>query len=198
MIGSDNPDPAVLALPTGGYIVVTTHGTWASDDAFKIYFSSDLVSWDHQGYIFPAGSWPAWCDHNMWAPEIHFVNGRYLAYFSCAAANDRRSVGVAVSQSDSYLGPYEDIGVPLIYHNEDSVVGCLDQTYFKDPITGRDYLLWKTDKLVPLIIGVIYIQELEESGTAMKNGSSKVKVLQVDQWVAQTDHDHPLSLVFQV
>ena len=28
---------------------------------------------------------------------------------------------------------------------------------------------------------VIYIQELEESGTAMRNGSSKVKVLQVDQ-----------------
>ena len=44
MIASDNPDPAAIALPTGGYIVVTTHGTWSSDDAFKIYFSSDLRS----------------------------------------------------------------------------------------------------------------------------------------------------------
>ena len=69
----------------------------------------------------------------------------------------------------------------MVYHNEDSVVGCLDQTYFKDPVTGKHFLLWKTDKLLPLIIGVIYIQELEEDGTALKNGSSKVKVLQVDQ-----------------
>ena len=181
MIASDNPDPAVLALPTGGYIVVATHGTWSSDDALSIHFSPDLVHWELQGFIFPGGSWPAWCHHNMWAPEIQFVNGRYLAYFSCAAPNGRRSVGVAVSQSESHLGPYEDIGVPLVYHNEDSVVGCLDQTYFKDPTTGKDYLLWKTDKLLPLTIGVIYIQELEESGTAMKDGSSKVKVLQVDQ-----------------
>ena len=216
VIDSDNPDPAALALPTGGFIVVTTHGTWASDDAFSIYFSTDLVNWQHQGYIFQGrpsvqrlkiqnfklkdhlkkhkkillkksfvtmsgGEWPGWCDHNMWAPEIQFIGGRYVAYFSCAAANGRRSVGVAVSQSDSYLGPYKDIGVPLVYHNEDSVVGCLDQTYFKDPATGKSYLIWKTDKLVPLIIGVIYIQELEENGIAMKNGSSKVKILQVDQ-----------------
>ena len=52
VIDSDNPDPAALALPTGGFIVVTTHGTWASDDAFSIYFSTDLVNWQHQGYIF--------------------------------------------------------------------------------------------------------------------------------------------------
>ena len=181
VIDSDNPDPSAIALPTGGYIVVATHGTWSSDDAFSIHYSPDLVSWELQGYIFPGGSWPSWCDHNMWAPEIRYVSGRYLAYFSCAAANGRRSVGVAVSQTDSYLGPYEDIGVPLVYHNEDSVVGCLDQSYFKDPVTGKDYLLWKTDKLVPLIIGVIYIQELEENGIALKNGSSKVKILQVDQ-----------------
>ena len=45
MIASDNPDPAVLALPTGGYIVVATHGTWSSDDALSIHFSPDLVHW---------------------------------------------------------------------------------------------------------------------------------------------------------
>ena len=59
-----------------------------------------------------------WCSRNMWAPEIHHVNGRFLAYFSCAAPNGRHSVGVAVSQTDSYLGPYVDIGVPLVYHND--------------------------------------------------------------------------------
>ena len=46
------------------------------------------------------------------------VGGQYLAYYSCAGENDRRSVGVAVSLSGSYLGPYQDIGTPLVYHNE--------------------------------------------------------------------------------
>ena len=85
----------------------------------------------------------------MWAPEIHHVNGRFLAYFSCAAPNGRHSVGVAVSQTESHLGPYVDIGLPLVYHNENSFLGCIDQTYFKDPQTGKDYLLWKTDILLP-------------------------------------------------
>ena len=28
-----------------------------------------------QGFVFPPCSWPNWADHNMWAPEIHFVSG---------------------------------------------------------------------------------------------------------------------------
>ena len=124
---------------------------------------------------------------------------RYLAYFSCAAANGRHSVGVAVSSTSSPLGPYTDpLGVPLIYHNEvspaprsllqlpspvqDSVVGCLDQSYFKDPQTGQDYILWKTDEIAfPIRTGVIYIQELQPSGTALLEGSVKQLMIEVDR-----------------
>ena len=108
---------------------------------------------------------------------------RYLAYFSCAAPNGRHSVGVAVSETDSPLGPYTDpLGVPLIYHNEDSVVGCIDQTYFKDPETGRDFIIWKTDDILPVIrTGVIYIQEIEAGGTAFAEGSEKTAMIWVDR-----------------
>ena len=98
--------------------MVTTQGTWQSNNASLISYSKDLVTWEEVGHVFPAGSWPTWCHHNMWAPEIQVVGGQYLAYYSCAGENDRRSVGVAVSTSGSYLGPYEDIGTPLVYHNE--------------------------------------------------------------------------------
>ena len=74
------------------------------------------------------------------------------------------------------------LGVPMIYHNEDSVVGCLDQTYFKDPETGRDYIIWKTDDILPVIrTGVIYIQEIEEGGTAFAEGSEKSAMILVDR-----------------
>ena len=29
----------------------------------------------YQGFVFPPSSRPNWADHNMWAPEIHFVSG---------------------------------------------------------------------------------------------------------------------------
>ena len=133
-----------------------------------------------------------------WCPCVCVC--RYLAYFSCAAANGRHSVGVAVSSTSSPLGPYSDpLGVPLIYHNEvspapcspctcphplmqDSVVGCLDQSYFKDPLSGQDYILWKTDEIAfPIRTGVIYIQELQPSGTALVEGSVKQLMIEVDR-----------------
>ena len=45
----------------------------------KIYFQ---VNWIPKGHVFPAGSWPDWAVENMWAPEIHFVNGTFLVYFT--------------------------------------------------------------------------------------------------------------------
>ena len=83
-----------------------------TEDVFPIYYSNNLVDWELTGHVFPAGGWPQFCDKNMWAPEIHNVNGRwkwtiyfnfhllsnyfrYLAYFSCSAPNSRHSIGVA-------------------------------------------------------------------------------------------------------
>ena len=52
IIDSNNPDPAVLALPTGGYIAVATsnHATDpSSEDVFPIYTSEDLINWELEG-----------------------------------------------------------------------------------------------------------------------------------------------------
>ena len=90
--------------------------------------------------MFPAGAWPDWAVENMWAPEIHFVNGTFVVYFTggsctmynvdidsfskknCVGGNlllwavHRVHVGVAVSLSGSPWGPYAD---PLgIAHNQ--------------------------------------------------------------------------------
>ena len=70
----------------------------------------------------------------------------------------------------------------MIYWFKDSLAGPIDQHYFKDPNSGKDYLIWKTDELVlPFSPSVVYIQEMEESGTAFKNGSSKTKILETDR-----------------
>ena len=83
MIDSNNPDPSAIALPDGGYLAVATsnHANEPDNqDAFPIYYSDDLVTWELRGHVFPAGTWPVYCDRNMWAPEIHYVNDRYIIY----------------------------------------------------------------------------------------------------------------------
>ena len=51
MIDSNNPDPSVIALPSGGYLAVAT-SNYATDKytepAFPIYFSDNLVDWELQ------------------------------------------------------------------------------------------------------------------------------------------------------
>ena len=40
------------------------------------------MNWIPKGHVFPAGAWPDWAFENMWAPEIHFVNGTFVVYFT--------------------------------------------------------------------------------------------------------------------
>jgi len=101
-------DPGVLRDGERWYLTCTGG---SGGNQYPIYASSDLVDWERVGWIFPAGSAPAWASGNFWAPELHAIGGRYVAYFS-AKYGDHNAVGVA--SADSVLGPYVDRGSPLI------------------------------------------------------------------------------------
>lgn len=132
------PDPGVLK-DGQDYYAVATGGD--KDGAFIIRHSTDLVHWEKVGNIFPKGAEPAWASGNYWAPEIHKVGDRYVAYFT---AKDRASgklcVGAAVA--DSPKGPFVPLGQPLV---EKPDVGVIDPNFFQDPKTGQQYLIWKDD-----------------------------------------------------
>jgi len=186
VIESNTPDPGILALPGGGYAVVATsdHATEpATEPALQLFHSLDMVSWESKGHVFLPGRWPDWAARNMWAPEIHLVNGTFLVYFSASAPNGRHSIGVAVSTTDSPFGPYRDLGYPLVYHNEDSLVGPIDQHHFLDPSTGLRWLTWKTDHMINPRVSEVVIQQLHHDGLSFVEGSSPVKIM-------SDDHDH--------
>ena len=73
-----------------------------------------------------------WAYRDFWAPEIHFVNGRYLVYFSARQkSNDRLAIGVAISQNPiDPFGPYYDFGRPII----EGEPGVIDIHWFRDPV----------------------------------------------------------------
>ena len=74
-------------------------------------------------------------------------------------------VGAAVSEDNDPFGRYLDIGRPLVSSRE-SMGGVIDPHYFKDPPTGRSYLLWKEDKPLALQTSIIMVRELHPSGLA--------------------------------
>ena len=162
VINSDFPDPGILRLPDGsGYLGVVSSGN--VPDGFPLIWSPDLVTWSPRGHVFPNHTWPDWAASELWAPEIHFVNGRwavtesysrsfskrilrYLCYYAASPEGGKHSIGVAVASSP--WGPYEDIGDPIVEQTWNCVACFIDPSYFRDPRTSKQYLLWKGDSLV--------------------------------------------------
>ena len=125
----------------------------------------DLVNWRPRGWLIRSTNWPVWARGRMWAPELHFVNGRYITYFTAADIDDKLNIGAAVATTDDPFGEYRDIGKPLVVKRQ-SLAGAIDPHYFKDPVSGKDYLLWKEDNIFQT--SLIQIRELNKDGISFR------------------------------
>ncbi|MBI9114340.1 family 43 glycosylhydrolase [Sanguibacter suaedae] len=78
------------------------------------YRSTDLVTWTFLSEALPTT--PEWVgDGDMWAPDVAFVDGRYVLYFTATAtaqAGGGSAIGAATS--DSLAGPWVDSGGPVV------------------------------------------------------------------------------------
>jgi hypothetical protein len=153
------PDPGV-SLVGDTYVRATTGVNHAGK--FPLSTSKDLIHWSAKGAIFEKGHFPRWAESDFWAPEVHPVDGRLVAYYT---ARDRStgmlSIGVAVRQH----GRFVDAGRPLI---NDADVGMIDAHFFRDPKTGKNYLYWKSDGNAVGKPTWIFGQELSGDGLRLK------------------------------
>eukprot|EP01088_Endostelium_zonatum_P022395 TRINITY_DN9594_c0_g1_i1.p1 TRINITY_DN9594_c0_g1~~TRINITY_DN9594_c0_g1_i1.p1 ORF type:complete len:337 (+),score=50.85 TRINITY_DN9594_c0_g1_i1:142-1152(+) len=161
--GFDNPDPGAI-YADGKYYVATTGSNAGSPGQFPIHVSKNLVDWETQGSIFTPSTLPSCGINSFWAPEIHFVNGKYVAYFAARNHQGVLCVGVAVSQGGP-LGPYHDRGSPLIAN---ASMGNIDPTFWFEHSTQTPYLIWKEDGNghSPQVPTNIYVQQLTKDGTS--------------------------------
>jgi len=79
--------------------------------AFPIYWSRDLATWYFANYVFPPGHVPPGANPptggfafsgRYWAPEIHSIAGRYVAYF--AAQKLDGTMGIFVAWTEHLFG----------------------------------------------------------------------------------------------
>lgn len=130
----DAPDPGLLRVGGRFYAAVTGQ---------RVMVSDDLVHWEDVGPLFER--LPAWVDPvspDIWAPDLHEINGRYVLYFS---GNERghteRHMGIGVAWSLRPEGPYRPLDEPLVsgpgYRN-------IDPAVFRDD-DGTLYLYWGSE-----------------------------------------------------
>lgn len=127
-------DPAVITFDGRFYVYPTTdgHADWGSN-AFRVLSSPDLITWEDHGDVLRLGKDVLWADRRAWAPAAVVHGGKVFLYFT---ANE--NIGVAVS--DHPLGPFRDIGRPLVERGQFPGT-MIDPAVFIDD-DGAAYLYW--------------------------------------------------------
>jgi arabinan endo-1,5-alpha-L-arabinosidase len=143
ILDEDFPDPAVIRAPDGYYYAYGTQterdGEWIN---IQVARSEDLIDWDYLGDALPEK--PAWASttQDFWAPSVIYDGSTYFLYYSAtpdAYHHHERGHALAVATSDSPMGPFVDMGMPLLLG---AGFEYIDPHAFDDPLTGRHLLYW--------------------------------------------------------
>lgn len=178
----DMADPSVLRQGDILYLFCT--GLTRGGGAYPIWTSpaDERTSWTRIGSVLRPGHFPPWAGgakhFSFWAPEVHEINGRFICYFCARDKDNRFCIGAATAPHPS--GPFEPLEQPLVCSPQ---VGLIDAAFFKDPVSGRSFLLWKEDRndLQPQEPTPLLIQELEPEGLAVR-GEAKVLLVNDKPW----------------
>src|SRR5258705_2566016 len=154
---NDNPlkgdlrvhDPVMIKQGSVYYIFHTGKG-------INIKTSTDRITWKNSGRVFDSLALPAWRksdipeqDGSLWAPDIHFRNGKYHLYYSVSAwMNFNSSIGYATNTTlDSHDPAYKwkDEGLVISFKNGGEAVNVIDPNVFIDK-DGTEYLVYGSYK----------------------------------------------------
>ena len=117
----EGADPFILTYHNKYYLYFTKE-----EDGFKVYESTDLVSWTDKGYCLRRGN-QIYGDKGFWAPEIIYHNNLFYMVY---VANEY----LAIAKSKSPLGPFVQEEIKPL--DEEKMI---DGHFFKDD-DGTIYL----------------------------------------------------------
>ncbi|NLG17086.1 MAG: family 43 glycosylhydrolase [Fibrobacter sp.] len=146
-------DPAPLVHDGVVYMYVGHDSSAAPNNSYlmryyKCYSSKDMVNWTDHGIVLQTKS-ISWSGGEANAAHVAFRDNKFY-YYTSTNASGGIAIGVAVANSP--LGPFIDIGKPLVTASQMS--GCnathswrgLDPTVFIDD-DGQAYLYWGNNVL---------------------------------------------------
>jgi len=156
------PDPTIIKSGEVFYLYATedTRNT-------PIYKSDNLVDWSFVGTAFTDQTRPIFEPNGgLWAPDINYINGKYVLYYSMSVWGGEETCGIGVAVADKPEGPFTDKG-RLFRSNEIGVTNSIDQFYIEEG--ENKYLFWGSFR-------GIYAIELSEDGLSVKQGAEKTRI----------------------
>ena len=157
------PDPTIIKAENGYFYL------YATEDISNtpIYKSVNLVDWKFVGTAFTDLTRPTFEPNGgLWAPDINYINGKYVLYYSMSVWGEEWTCGIGVATADKPEGPFTDHG-KMFRSNEIDVQNSIDQFYIEED--GKKYLFWGS------FSGIYYI-ELSDDGLSIKPGAEKQQV----------------------
>ncbi|RHJ81555.1 family 43 glycosylhydrolase [Parabacteroides sp. AM08-6] len=157
------PDPTIIKANDGYFYL------YATEDIrnLPIHRSKNLVDWEEIGTAFTKETRPTFEPKGgLWAPDINFINGQYVLYYSMSVWGGEWTCGIGVATADKPEGPFTDRG-PMFRSNTINVQNSIDQYYIED--NGKKYLFWGS-------FHGIYGIELSDDGLSVREGAEKKQV----------------------
>ena len=157
------PDPTVIKADDGYFYLYATEDIRNT----PIHKSKDLVNWEFVGTAFTDQTRPTFEPKGgLWAPDINYINGKYVLYYSMSVWGGEWTCGIGVATADKPEGPFTDHG-KLFRSNEIDVQNSIDQFYIEED--GKKYLFWGSFR-------GIYAIELSEDGLSIKPDAVKQQI----------------------
>lgn len=131
-----------------------------------VYRSKDLINWSLVGNAFGEDR-PQWVPNTrVWAPDINYIDGKYVLYYSLGDWNTPSNSACGVAFSDSPEGPFKDRGMLVDYATQ-GVSNSIDANFFDDG--DAKYLFWGSFGQDSGIWAI----ELSDDGLSLKPGAKK-------------------------
>jgi arabinan endo-1,5-alpha-L-arabinosidase len=168
VIGQSLPDPTVIKASNGWFYLYATEDT----PNVPIWRSQNLVDWLFVGTCFTSATRPPWPDDpdaGIWAPDINYINGKYVLYFSRSTWGGVSKCGIGAATANDPGGPFTNHG-KLFNSAEIGVQNSIDPFYMEDE--GKKYLVWGS-------YGTnagIHITELSDDGLSVKDMGNVTKI----------------------
>ena len=164
VINQNAPDPSIIRGENGIFYLYSTETSTIPN--IPIYKSIDLINWYFTGTAFNDTTRPTSFDGNLWAPDVNYIDGRYVMYYSMSVWGGEWSCGIGVAIADHPWGPYEDF-MKLFDSKQIGVQNSIDPFFIEDH--GEKYLFWGSHH------GIYGIQ-LADNGLSLKKGAEKFQI----------------------
>ena len=163
VINNNAPDPTVIRAKDGTFYAYST----MQRGNVPVYKSQDMVNWEFIGGAFRRGEVPKFVPKaNIWAPDINYIEGKYVLYFSMSTWGGEWEAGIGRAVADSPEGPFTN--AKLLFNSKQiGVQNSIDPVIYQED--GRKYLIWGSFR-------GIYLTELTEDGLELIDSKNLLKI----------------------